>query len=290
MGNGVKKAVAKKGISKRKHRVWSMDEVRSAKGVSVARGLQPRSDIITKGDVANRDLPESGAWTVDDATTVTLVWGGTYEALALAQPSKGDVYLDYPKMPVQGSTLLPRRGGLGQLTILLSNRMEESGVEADELYSRWEIDWQQIEKDLVRHPYIADDASAADIIEDVELWKAGESKLRAQFKYVDKDGSELTLLDKALEVATKLQRGQESYVVYAPVMRLLTNYQGRPDAATCGYIDVPTESIAGFVYLKTGDRLAQQSDDMWTRTEEWTGADSWDADIYTTASGWNAAS
>jgi len=278
-----------KSLKKSKARKWSMDEVRKVKGVQM-RDADPWTDVISStGSTANRDLPESGTRVVDDTTSLTLVWGGTYAALRAVQPDKGDTYVGYESMPVQMSTLSPRRGLLGQLTIVLSDKVEEDGEEAVVLKDRWEIEWQQVEKDLVQHPYIADDVDAATIIEQVEFWKNAEVKLRAKFKYLDENAAEQTLTTKALEVATKILRGHEKYAVYAPVMRWIRDYQGRPDPAACGFIESPTESIAGYVYLKTGDRLAQQGDDAWLRNEEWTGADDWDTDLYTIGAGWNTA-
>lgn len=266
----------------RKPRRWDMAEVYAAVGT------QPRSTVTDKGSVANRDRPESGRVDIDDFTTITLVWDGKFSALAAVQPAKGDVYLAYANKPVMSSSLVPRRGDLATLTVILSDRVEEAGETASELKERYEIEWRQIEKELIQHPYIADDAGVAEIIEDVELWRNGDIKLRAAYKYVDTDEAEKSLAGKALAVATKMQRGQTGYLVFAPAVRRVRDYQGRPDTGACGTIDTPAVSIEGYSYLKTADRLVQQADDVWQRTEEWTGADSWDADLYTSGSGWNA--
>lgn len=282
-------APAERG-GRRAHRVWSMDEVRAEHGVDVRRGESRDSPRTARqfGELSNRDLPESGKVIKGDATVITLVWGGTYDALAAVQPSKGDTYIDYIGYPVQVSELVPRRGGLGQLTITLSDKVEDEGEEASELKDRWEIEWFAVERDLLQHKYIADDADADDIVEDVTIWRNGDSVLKAQYKYIDTDGSTKTLTGKALEVAGKMLRGVEKYEVYAPAVRRVRDYQGRPDTADCGWINTPEVNIAGHDYRKTGDRVMQQGDDIWQRVEEWTGADTWDADLYTEGSGWNS--
>lgn len=276
MGEDVRRAAA---------RVWNRAEARS---VVVASARSGGTDVISRGDVSNRELPESGQRVVDDFTTITLVWGGTYEALKAVQPNKGDVDTEYDGFAVQSSTLAPRKGGMGQLTIVLSDRVAyDSLTSAKEFRERWEIDWQSIEKDLAQHKYISDDAQADQIVEEVELWRNTETRLRIKFKYIDAGGTQQELTGKALELAQKIVRGQESYVVYAPVMRRIRDYQGRPETAGGGFVDTPEEAVEGYEYLKTGDRLVQQSDDVWQRVEEWTGADSWDDDLYGASGAWS---
>lgn len=272
-------------VNKRRGKhTWSIEQVNKSVGVAA------RSSVAYHGNTDNRMTPESGNIEQDDFTTTTLIWSGKYSALFAVQPSKGDVYLDYAGLAVQRSVLTPSRGDMATLTVVLSNRVEADAETSTAYKTRWEIDWTQIEKELVQHPYIADDANAASIIEDVELWRNSEIKLRAAYKYVDTDEAEKELDGKALEVAQKMQRGQTGYLIFAPAIRRVRDYQGRPsDTGTCGKIETPEINVAGYVYLKTADRLVQQADDVWQRTEEWTGADAWDADLYTTDSGWNAS-
>jgi hypothetical protein len=267
----------------------SLKELRDAKAKVISeRAPSHRSAVLARGNIDCRETPENGTRTVADFRDITLVWAGTYAALAAEQPNKSDVYLEYPNTPVVSSTLVRRPGDMGRLTIQLSDRVEAETTQV--IKERWEINMQQIEKDLLQHPYISTDADYANIVEDVRLWdNGGDIKLQAQYKYVDTDGAEKTLAGKALQVATKMQRGQTGYLIFAPVVSKVSDYQGRPDTAAAGTINTPDESIAGYVYLKTGDRLVQKTDNKWERTEEWTGADSWDIDLYTAGSGWNAA-
>lgn len=283
----------------RQPHVWTMAEVINARPL-VARAEgdpelpDPGTAVINIGNVANRELPESGEITTTDQQVATLIFGGLYSALKAVIPTKGDIYEDYPGLGVNSSQLSRKSGNLGELRITLAessfNYFLLSGGAV--LKDRTEFNWQQVEKSLLVHPYISKDIDRAKITEEIKLWKNGESILRAQYKYKAADKTEQTLYGKSLAVAEKMLKGIESYVIYAPVILRIREYQGKPiDTTKCGFLatltGLPTE-IGAYKFLKTADNLSEQDNDLWVRREEWTGGDEIDADLYTESGGWNA--
>ncbi len=95
----------------------------------------------------------------------------------------------------------------------------------------------------------------------------------AQFAYS-------ALSDNAKALVDRLKRGQDTYVVYAPVARRTTKFSTKAGNTRCGFLSNPPgdAAVAGYLYLKTADRSTR--DRNWTRSEEWTGADEIDTEIY----------
>ena len=81
--------------------------------------------------------------------------------------------------------------------------------------------------------------------------------------------------------AKLILKGVESYLVFSPVVSRTSTYKDRPDPADCGKIQTPPITVPGtWEYLKTGDRIVQQSDGKYVRSEQWTGADTWERELY----------
>lgn len=273
----------------RKSRHWTMAEVQAARPMEARTDGDPTT-VINIGSVVNRELPESGEIVTADLQTATLIYGGLYSALKAVIPTVGDTYEGYDGMGVNNSRLTRKAGNLGELRITLSQSSYNYFLTSDgiELNDRTEFAWQQIEKPLALHPYLDgyDDAP-----ERLELWSNSEVKYRAQLQYIDADDQVQTLSGHEKDVAKKILKGIEAYVIYAPVIIRTREYQGRPNTMTkCGFIATLTGLPADFAeyeYLKTADSLSEQDNDLWVRREEWTGADQWDADLYTDGGGWN---
>ena len=69
-------------------------------------------------------------------------------------------------------------------------------------------------------------------------------------------------------------------------MSRIRTYKGRPDVEAPGKReDPPSGGVSGYEYLKTADRLVQNGDRSWTRTEQWTGALKWEELLYESAEG-----
>ena len=162
-----------------------------------------------------------------------------------------------------------RNGASATLTI---NGSKAKGDSADEEVT-WEVEMAQIEKSIVSHPKYAAYADA------VQAWRDDPS--------TDTSG----YASDALECIDKLKRGVESYIVFAPVIRKTTVTD---DSVTVGAglgkivstAPTPPEvTVSGsWDWLKTRDSVSVDGDNLVRRVEEWTGADEWDADIYSSSS------
>lgn len=158
-----------------------------------------------------------------------------------------------------------RNGGSATLTI---NAVKSNGGTADDEVT-WEVEMAQLEKDIASHPRYS--ASA----DQVREWRDDPS--------VDTSG----FAPRAKECIGKISQGVESYLVFAPVVRR-TTVTDNPVSVGFGLgkkvSSIPAPSgvtVAGSLeWLKTRDSVSVDGDGIKRRIEEWTGADKWDADIY----------
>ena len=131
-----------------------------------------------------------------------------------------------------------------------------------------EVDWSQIAKPLATHPKYRN--LSEDDLKKIEAVVAGKA-----------EPSEVTG-ELAQNLLAKRLKGVESYLVFAPVVRKISKSRQSPAVGSCGKISTPPLGVTGFVFLKTADRSSKSNySSTWERTEEWTGADSWDTDLYT---------
>jgi hypothetical protein len=240
-------------------------------------------DVIVKGSIAVREVPESGSVEQAEGTRRTVVQEGDYALLAAAQPARGDNWADMPNWTVDTSHLTRKRGGLGKLVITLVPYESFYGSFAEqELRSRIEIDFVQYERPILMHPTLNEGASNYKAIH-LRRWM--DQGCDPFFKYRDAQG-EQTLTEEEQEWAQLILKGVEGYLEFAPVVSRIRTYKGRPDVEAPGKRENPPEGgVSGYEYLKTADRLTQNEDRTWTRTEQWTGALKWEELLYESAEG-----
>lgn len=236
-------------------------------------------DVIVKGSIAVREVPESGSVEQAEGTRRTVVQEGDYALLAAAQPARGDVWAGLPGWTVDSSHLTRKRGGLGKLVITLAPFDPELALE---LRSKIEIDFVQYERPLVTHKTL-NEGKDNEMAVHLKLWMDGGRD--PSFKYKDGEG-EKTLTEEEQAWAKLVLKGVESYLEYAPVVSRVRAYKGRPYVEAPGKRENPPEGgVSGYEYLKTADRLTQNEDRTWTRTEQWTGALKWEELLYESAEG-----
>lgn len=244
------------------------------------RTISARSEGLVVGNIAPRETHESGGAEEGDGARRTIVKEGDYVSLEAAQPARGDSWADMPDWAVDSSRLTRRRGGLGRLTVVLVPRAALFGNFIEqELRSRIEIDFVQYERPILSHPTLNTGENNCMAIH-LRRWMDCGMQVFPDFPYKDGQGdAHLTEAEQAW--AKLILKGVESFLEFAPVVVRIRTYRGRPDVEAPGKISDPPEGGPdGFEYLKTADRLVQNEDRSWTRTEQWTGALKWETLLY----------
>lgn len=171
------------------------------------------------------------------------------------------------------ATLSPTQAGEGRLTI----RREISLGEMGDTGGSVEVEWIELRKKIETHPRYNDLTD-----DDLRTIRAAVADPEAgQPESLGEAGKEL-----ALELYKKLLRGQTEYSIGAPVARRTTPMR-RDDlsaGATWFLQDPPFQHPSGYQWMKTLD-TRRRTGRAYERIEEWTGAEEWDPDIYTTGGG-----
>lgn len=149
----------------------------------------------------------------------------------------------------------------------------------------WSMQMSQIEYPLYKY-------LSADEAGQVASWENSPNDQKKEFKYTsgyDTDGKATytTLTGKAKQVAEKIFKGIESVSKSLPTATRTTTYRQYHSFSTragkLNKIDVtPDNQFSEFdvEWLKVGYDWNQDQTGTWTLTETWTGAPSWDKNLY----------
>lgn len=229
------------------------------------------------GDTNTRVTAESGGIKVADTVTRTVVMKGPYDTLE-------DQVLNLRRgmlidgMALDTATLSRQPGNVGKMILELVPDEAFLSIPSSAERETIEIEMAQIERPLLTHSKISEEMG-----KNLGLWWSGtDDKLKAAHEYIDDEGDKKTLTQDEQKWADKMLNGVESYLVFAPVITKTSIYESRPKTQKAGMIDTPPENVDGYEYLKTADVVRQLSRKEWERVEQWTGADEWDEDIYST--------
>lgn len=236
------------------------------------------------GNTDVRETWESGALVNGDQKEKTFVKVGRKSDLLVDMPVKGDVYA--PGWVVESATLTPSHGGMARLIVSCYRKTRSSSgtgggdEEGDNPTVIIEVSMAQIEKPLMAK----DEWSGYGPI--IEMWQSSPADVRAQKQYVDGD-NKYDLPGGAADVADLMMRGVQSYICFAPVVQVQTTTSEKPtdvgkdSGKICDPPNDALEMLAGtWKWLKTGDLATRNANGSYTRSEEWTGADSWEELLY----------
>lgn len=244
---------------------------------------------IIIGSSSVHDHHTGGRITSEEKRTRIFALQGRYSDLEAQMPERGDRFRGYR---VESSELVRAKGGMGLLTITCRRKAggssgNPSGNIDETVY---EIEMAQLEKPLLSKP--GWDGYA----EQIEAWRGSGPAMRAAYKYTDAEGDEAELLGPARTIAKLLMKGVESYLVFAPVVRVTRRSNEEPMDTSefrkigkdCGKRCSPPSDPLSLVdgtwdWLKTADRCQEVAGGSFERVEEWTGADEWDQDLYEAA-------
>lgn len=234
---------------------------------------------VNKGNTAVRESWASGQIVRAETDSTEIVKQGLYADLKAEQPAKGVELVT--GFQVEQSTLTREKGNWGKLVISLREKDASStgGKPLGAIESTIEVDMSQIERPLMTSPKVE---SAGTPVE-IEKWRNAELADRVAYQYQE-GGAAVPLNTEALKYAKMIMKGIETWLDFAPVVTRMSTYKTRPDPEDIGKIDSPPVTVPGtWQYLKTADRIVQQADKKYCRTEQWTGAKEWSTDLYETA-------
>ncbi len=236
---------------------------------------------------------------------------GEYAALQDRQPTEGQRVEDLPGRCVVTSFVLSKLiGGRGRLRVSAEDMDYASSVrEREESQPQYEIEWVQLEKPIEQHPRYGTGGASELSDEDraaVDAWR-NEPNVAARkdrkYRTTPESDPDATLSENAQNLADKIAKGVDTYLVFYPVVRrtrttnipstasdINTQILAKNLRAKLRYVDIPITlwverssawKEVDLYYLKTADRCTRTGNrGAWERIEEWTGAETWDPDLY----------
>lgn len=214
-----------------------------------------------------------------------IVEEGQFDYLLAGKPSIGQTLSGISGYTVERVDVINLEGGKGQMTIGMFQAVSGGAASNNSnIDSIFEIDWCQVEKKLEQHPRYRVGAGGAKVLTTSDL--ASIESWKAETDATERDTKRAALSSNAQDFVSKLEKGQDSYLIYIPVLRKTSTSYQPPTTSTCGKRETPPGFPAvpsGYTFLKTADRGQRTgSNRKWERQEEWTGFDFVDPDIYTT--------
>jgi len=264
-------------------------------GTGVASGLVLQPDVD---------------WSIEDKARAVLKYAGPYTDCLAAVLGGTPTYTRGQIITIDGITLMilekislkKSPGGRGMISLVYGKSLAQPGVGGggySEEDPQYECEWNDISKPIEQHPRytLAKDLTGTAIAGLNPISTSGFKFIREYFK-ADED-RQLVMYDTETgageiddfgsaalmkELIGKKLRGQEEFVLYTPVIREVRDINGLPVASNCGLRKAPPVEAgapANYVYLQTADRtIPNGTGGKFTRTIEYTGADSIDEDIY----------
>lgn len=233
---------------------------------------------------------------------------GKFDSLKNNLPAVGDAapgwVADNMGLRVLNCALSRESGEMGKLTLTL---VKTNSTTRPYLVTAT-VDMQAVEKNLINHPSLAGDETQKQIqmwctTDEQKQWGVDENGKFIPYRYwitvTVGDGSS-TISEEhyepvddewAKKYCYAVLRGVETYSIYLPVVEVTSKYLKLPgvsvdqtthaisgtmnasDFDDIGTYNDPPFSLAGFTdgkWFKTVDRLTQEANGGWTRTEQWT--------------------
>jgi hypothetical protein len=249
------------------------------------------------GNLIVYEAPDSPQWKFAEVDTCVRTFTGPYDDLFAMRPTRGDP-MDGTgdNMIVQDASLKKEKLNQGVLTVNLiglNPSNPTTGSSDTTLKVLVEIDWIAVQKDLRASTFWLEIDSKIDSAgwARIEKWKNEPNPALKvfgtdpyTFKFKDANEAIVTLSAAESIAAMKIIKGGEGYNVYAPIIRKTTTFSKQPTPGNAGFIvasvPVDVDIPDGYEWLKTACRDTQNQDKSWQRSEEYTGADEWDPDLY----------
>lgn len=221
-------------------------------------------------------------------TSRSVAFVGDYDELAATAASwqvgittaaNNTGFVGFPAGYVSAVELQALKGGRGRLII--------STAEQDDV-AVWGLEMAEIQKPIRTWKANAENKADRPDLALLANWEsqAGKQGLESEYnayKYNGKvlEGNTLTLAKMIRE------EGIDHYAVYTPIITLTTRHNGLPSGvgSNIGKIETPADAPEGLTsiateWLKTADRIQGSIDGVYTRIQQWTGADKWNTNLY----------
>lgn len=245
--------------------------------------------IAKQNDLMTATVVYQGDWDKIKATIENLKVGTTGKQNSSAGGNAIDGFNGNGDF-IAGVVATRQQGGLGTLQVTFSRR--------DQIET-WNLDYLEIQKTILN--WHADQEDGPDL-QQLRKWQRLETVDGAWDAYtnflteVGDENSKLT--GDTLKLAEKILKGVDYFSVYTPVLTrtsVVTDLEnlslggvgtiGEPSGSdtAAGNVDLTKLTALAKEWLKTADRLQGAVDGTFQRTEQWTGADKWDEDLYETA-------
>ena len=238
------------------------------------------------------EAPDSPQWDYSaDGIEVTRRFHGPYAVVAASVPVRGTAMAGYPlNLRIDQATIGKSPGAVGRLT-LIARAPAADTTETAPSDPVVEIDWGQLEKPLVLNPAFVSLVGPS-VAEQLAL---AEEYLTASASRRTAIWAKLSAVAGAQKYIAKRLAGVESYIIAAPVLRYTQQHFKQPPAVTevgltwtpnqikavIGNVQIPRKAASQYQWLMTSDRQNRTGKaGKWERVREWTGADSWDSDLY----------
>ena len=246
-----------------------------------------------RGSKELNEAPDSPQWDFSgDSITITRTFKSHYDVCLSKRPSRGSEMQGYTGFFVERSSVRKSPGNMGFLSVVASGTAESATSTAVE--EKFEVDWVELQRPLITNKcWLLGGPLALTLADRAALkkWEDGpDADIQAAYKYfTDNDkrtpagGTALTA--NAQAYAEKILDGVDSWVQYVPVCRKTSLTVEKPSESAAGFKNTPdgfgSALPEDFEWLKTADRSTRTGKHgKWEQTEEWTGAESIDTDLY----------
>lgn len=191
--------------------------------------------------------------------SVSDVWEGPYDELITHRDSIKGSYT---------STLItPTKGGHGRLVATITNDPDSGPPAPPAGDLTIEVEWVELRLPVESNSAF-DSISAQD-----------KAKIRKAAQNAEADSSVPAYSGLAQKLYDLIYKGTTEFSTGVPVIRKTQKNRSNITRGSAWSRDTPPVSITGWQWLKTADRRTRVGNDI-QQIEEWTGAKTWDADLY----------
>ena len=188
-------------------------------------------------------------------------------------------FVGFPAGYVSAVELQALKGGRGRLII--------STAQQDNV-AVWGLEMAEIQKPIRAWKANAENKADRPDLALLANWEsqAGKQGLESEYNAYRYNGTDLSGNTKTLAQMIR-EEGIDHYAVYTPIITLTTRHNGLPSGvgSNIGKIESPADAPEGLSaiateWLKTADRIQGSIDGVYTRIQQWTGADKWNTNLY----------